>query len=74
MTSDEKAKRIDAWNVILEFLKNVNASKLQEFNFDLKRELRQNDIYNRGFAIANKSEVTKEFIEFKCTIDHDIEG
>jgi len=74
MKDDEKAKRIDAWNVILEFLKNVNASKLHEFNFDLKRELRQNDIYNRGFAIANKSEVTKEFIEFKCTIDHDIEG
>ena len=72
MTNDEKAKRIDAWNAILEFLKNVDASKLQEFNFDLKRELRQNDtgFYNR----SNNCEIKKEFIELKFTIDRDIKG
>ena len=72
MTSDEKVRRIDAWNAILEFLKNVDASKLQEFNFDLKRELRQNDMgfYNR----SNNCEIKKEFIELKFTIDRDIVG
>jgi len=68
MTSDEKAKRIDAWNVILEFLKNVNASKLQEFNFDLKRELE-----HKGDYYDSRHEIGKEFVELKFTINHNID-
>ena len=72
MTNDEKAKRIDAWNAILEFLKNVDASKLHEFNFDLKRELRQD---SQGYySRSNACGIKKEIIELKFTIDHDIEG
>ena len=72
MKDDEKVRRIEAWNIILGFLGSVDASKLQEFNFDLKRELRQNDtgFYNR----SNNCEIKKEFIELKFTIDRDIEG